>query len=207
MFEYDKTLILFGRSPFINEIAEFIPELCKKYHTMGCNYFVNSFPEVEYVVFYDDLVPKVEPKHKIITNTKYCTSATYKSYNLLQNHRNKSLYIINKNSKEFSPNSLILNFCIHTPSMALNWAYLNGFKKVIIAGIDLTLENNAHFDKDTTPDRDGHDFNVPAITAARNHLENVTRRYLRVYQLNPNSDIQIPKVKISDLLWLNLLKK
>ena len=63
MFEYDKTLILFGRSPFINKIAEYIPELCNKYHTMGCNYFVNSFPEVEYVVFYDDLVPKVEPKH------------------------------------------------------------------------------------------------------------------------------------------------
>ena len=57
MLEFDKTLILFGRSPFINEIAQYIPDLCNKYHTMGCNYFCDTFPMVEYVIFYDDIVP------------------------------------------------------------------------------------------------------------------------------------------------------
>lgn len=200
MLNRKDTLILFGRSPFINKIAQYIPDLCKKYHTMGCNYFVNSFPEVEYVIFYDDLVPNVEPDHKIITNINYCHDKKYKSYNLLQNHAKKSLYIINKQFDTFSQNSLILHFCIHTPSMALNWAWQNGFKNVVIAGIDLTLKNNEHFDKEITPDRDGHDFNVSAIKAARKHLEVVTPQYLNVYQLNPQNDINIPKIGISELL-------
>lgn len=200
MFEYDNTLILFGRSPFINEIAKQIPLLCKKYHTMGCNYFCETFPEVEYVIFYDDIVPHVKPHHKIITNIKYWQYSKYKCHKLLEGHANKSVYIINKKDDCFTENSLKLNFCIHTPSMALNWAYLKGFKNVIIAGIDLTLENNEHFDKNSTPDRDGHDFNTIAIKKARDHLENVSRRYLNVYQLNPNNDIKIPKVRIEDLL-------
>lgn len=199
MFKYDDTLILFGRSPYINTISKYIPELCKKYHTMGCNYFVNSFPQVEYVIFYDDLVPNVEERHKIITNGKYNCSNAYKSYELLQAHENKELYIINKQSFAFSDNPKILNFCIHTPSMALNWAWLNRFKNVVIAGIDLTLENNEHFDKDTTPDRNGHDFNLSAITAARNHIENVATKHLNIYQLNPKSTINIPKINILDL--------
>lgn len=200
MFKYDDTLILFGRSPYITKIKKYIPDLCKKYHTMGCNYFVNSFPEVEYVIFYDDLVPEVQEKHIIVTNGKYNASNAYKSFNLLQNHANKQLFVINKQSKFFSDNPNILNFCIHTPSMALNWAYLKGFKNVIIAGIDLTLENNQHFDKATTPDRDGHDFNISAITAARTHLEQVATQHLNIYQLNPKSTINIPKIKIKELL-------
>lgn len=200
MFNYDDTLILFGRSPYINKISKYIPDLCKKYHTMGCNYFCNSYPQVEYVIFYDDLVPTVRPEHKIITNTKYFSSIGYKSYELLHSHKNKSLYSINKNYYEFSENPRILNFCIHTPSMALNWAWLNGFKNVIIAGIDLTLENNEHFDKDTTPDRNGHDFTMSAISRARNHIENVASKHLNVYQLNPESTINIHKIKISELL-------
>lgn len=207
MFEYDNTLILFGRSPFIKKIAKHIPELCNKYHTMGCNYFVNSFPMVEYVVFYDDLIPNVQPHNTVITNIQYFEDENFKSYNLLHDHKKTDLYIINKESDFYSINPHMLNFCIHTPSMALNWAYLKGFKNVIIAGIDLTLKNNAHFDKNITPDRDGHDFNIKAITKARRHLEEITPKYLNVYQMNLNSDINIPKIGIKKLLCNAVLKK
>lgn len=197
MLEYDKTLILFGRSPFINEISDYIPELCEKYHTIGCNYFVNTFPEVEWVIFYDDLVPDVKQYHKIVTNVKYLGNSACNSI-LKTNYC--ELYRIKKNGDRFSKKQNNLHFCIHTPSMALNWAWLKGFKNVVIAGIDLTLENRLHFDKDTTPDADSNDFNNGAITYARNHIENVATKYLNIYQLNPNNDLKIPKITLKDLL-------
>ncbi len=200
MFEHDTTLILFGRSPFINEISEYIPALCEKYHTMGCNYFVNSFPMVEHVIFYDDLVPEVQPKTKIITNLGYYYDQDKKCYNLLRSHGNCELYKIKKDSEKFSKKPSTLHMCIHTPSMAFNWAWLKGFKNVIIAGIDLTLENREHFDKNTTPDADSNDFNKIAIQIARNHLYNIAKKHLNIYQLNPQSDLDLPKVNIADLL-------
>ena len=200
MFEYDKTLILFGRSPFINKIAEYIPELCKKYHTMGCNYFVNTFPMVEYVIFYDDIVPEVAENTKIITSVGYYYDRDKKCYNLLRTHGNCELYKIKKDCEHFSKKPNTLHMCIHTPSLALNWAWLKGFKNVIIAGIDLTLENREHFDKDHTPDPSSNDFNKSAIDIARNHLCNIAQKHLQVFQLNPESDLKLPKVNIADLL-------
>lgn len=200
MFKDDKSLILFGRSPFINEIADYIPELCNKYHTIGCNYFVNSFPMVENVIFYDDITPTVTENNRIITNILYRNDNTKKCFNLLREHKNKELYVIIRNHNAFSKVANRLHFCIHTPSMALNWAWKKDFRNVILAGIDLTLDNRLHFDKDTTPDADTNDFNKGAIFIARRHLKEVAQRHLNLYQLNKNSDLDIEKIDIKDLL-------
>ncbi len=83
--------------------------------------------------------------------------------------------------------------------MALNWAYKHGFTNVIIAGIDLVV-NTEHFDKDTTPDQDGPTFNDYAVLEARRHLVNVAGNYLKIYQLNPNNDLELEKIEIKELL-------
>ena len=75
----------------------------------------------------------------------------------------------------------------------------NGFKNVVIAGIDLII-NTEHFDKDTTPDQNGPTFNNFAILEAREHLVNVAAKYLKIYQLNPKSDIELEKITIEELL-------
>ncbi len=199
MLKYDDTLILFGRSSFINEIKSEIPILIKKYHTMGCNYFCESFPEVEYVVFYDDITPKVNPDSTIVTNVKHFQDCSKKCYALCHNHTKAEFYTINKNFESFEFGNQKLSFCIHTPSMALNWAYQKGFKNVIIAGIDLII-NTPHFDAETTPDAQCPDFNTSAIKRAREHLTNVASKYLKVYQLNPKSDIELEKITIKELL-------
>ena len=120
MFKYDNTLILFGRSLFINEIQQYIPELCKKYHTMGCNYFCNTFPQVEYVIFFDDLIPTVKPNHTVITNIQYAKNENSRCYKLLKSHRRCELYNMPR-VFEFSQSPDTLHMCIHTPSLALNW--------------------------------------------------------------------------------------
>jgi hypothetical protein len=198
-FDYDTTLILFGRSPYINEIKNEIPLLIEKYHTMGCNYFCETFPDVEYVIFYDDITPKVKPETKIITSVKHYFNDEKICYNLCHQHKNIEFYTINKDDNEFSTGDSRLNFCIHTPSMALNWAYKNGFKTVILAGIDLII-NTPHFDAETTPDANCPTFNESAIEKARKHLTDVASRYLKIYQLNPKSDIELEKITIRELL-------
>lgn len=199
MFSYEDTLILFGRSPFINEIADYIPKLCNKYHTMGCNYFCNSFPQVEYVIFFDDINPKVNNNHTIITNVLYLRRKNANCRNLLESHEKKELYVLHKNKKDFASDINSLNFCIHTPSIAFDWANKKGFKNVVIAGIDLTLVNQ-HFDYKTTPDGDGHTFQDKSLLMAREHLYNVAAKKLNIFQLNPKSDLKIPKISIEILL-------
>lgn len=198
MFNFDDTLILFGRSPFINKIADFIPDLCSKYHTMGCNYFCNTFPMVEYVIFHDDICPNVSDNSTIITNILYLRKKS-NCQNLLENHEKKELFVIHRNFKKFADDIGSLNFCIHTPSMAFDWAYKKGFKNVILAGIDLTSQNQ-HFDYKTTPDQNGHTFQEQSLLKAREHLYNVANKHLNIYQLNPDSDLDLPKLNIADLL-------
>lgn len=198
MFNFDDTLILFGRSPFINEISDYIPDICSKYHTIGCNYFCNTFPMVEYVIFYDDILPNVPENATIITNILYLRKKS-NCQQLLEKHEKKELFVIHKNFKSFALDRNSLNFCIHTPSIAFDWAYKKGFKNVIIAGIDLNT-NNQHFDYQTTPDQNGHTFKDHSILAARKHLKEIAQKHLHIYQLNPESDLDLPKINIADLL-------
>lgn len=194
MLNYDETLILFGRSPFILQIKDFIPLLCERYHTMGCNYFCESFKEVENVIFYDDLVPKVQPYHRIITNIDYYNNELSNCYSLLHNHQNKELYKIFR-AYDFSKKPDTLHMCMHTPSLALNWAWLKGFKNIVLAGIDLNIDIKEHFDSEQNCT-----LNQSAMRLARYHIEKVAQNFLNIYQLNIESTIKIPKLEISKLV-------
>ena len=202
MLDYNTTLILFGRSPFINEIKDDIPKLIAKYHTMGCNYFVDTFPEVEYCIFYDDIVPKVTNKTKIITNIRHFKEPRKKSQKLCIAHQQQAEFyeIITHQRTQFSNKAGRLHFYLHTPSMALNWAWQKGFKTVVIAGIDLTLAHPQHFDCDHTPDQDSFTLKDSTVMNSRWHLENTASKYLKLYQLNPKSTMNLEKISMEELL-------
>ena len=176
----DDTLILFGRSPFINKIGHRIPYLIENYHTMGCNSFCESYPDVEYVIFYDDISPKVKDS-TIITDVK---NLTKNAHELLETHKHE-LYNVKKVFETFSEEKGLLHLWIHTPSMALNWAYQKGFKNVVLAGIDL-IPNTAHFDSATLI------FSEESIKQAKKHLLETATKYLNIYQMNPNSGLDLP---------------
>lgn len=184
----DDTLILFGRSPYINEIRDKIPYLIENYHTMGCNTFCESFPDVEYVIFYDDISPKVK-NSIVITDEK---NLTRKAKELLENHKHET-YEIKKIFKTFSDDPKVLHLWIHTPSMALNWAYQKGFKNVVLSGIDL-IPNTPHFDCCAKI------FSEEPIRQAKKHLLETATKYLNIYQMNPRSHVNLPKISIDELL-------
>lgn len=180
-------LIVFGRSPFIKEIKENIPTLIKKHTTIGINYFCNTYPDVDYVMYYDDIRPEVR-NSTIITSFR---NAEKENADLIYSHRYE-LYHVFKRDEDFSDDPQILNFCVHTPSMALNWAYQKGYKDVVLAGVDL-IPNTLHFDDDKPI------FGDESILRAKNHLENVATKYLNIYQLNPNSYLNLPKITMEEL--------
>ena len=214
-FGYSDTLKLFWRSPFINEIKEQVPLLIEKYHTMGCNFFCETFPEVEYVIFTDDIAPKVK-NSTIVTWRGYFTEEHRLAHQTYPDYPKKDLYSCTEKIAYYpicKDKKFLYNF-VHTPTMAFNWAYHNGFRNVVLAGIDLNFNEAdetgkiklSHFDNSNDENRYGEKAKKPGaftktyIKLARRHIMDVNEDYLNVFQLNPNNDIDIPKVSMSELL-------
>jgi len=180
------TLILFGRSMFINKIKKHIPDLIKKYDSLGINTFYESYPNINAVIFYDKTAaPTRQIDNLIITDRKNADTVIHQ--------KNKELYEVVTNREEFSIKQGVINFYYFTSSMAINWAYLKGYKNVVLCGIDLM--NNLHFDNDFKSDlSDG------VQTETKKYMENICTKYINLFQLNPESDLKIPKINIDNLL-------
>lgn len=193
----DKTLLLFGRSPFINKIRGYIPKLIENYHSVGINSFCETFPSVEYTAFFDDVPFRLSDETTIVTNIRYAQDKNRKFYEACINHKKAEYYLISRDKSRFSEDSKTLNFFYHTPTMVLNWAYLKGFENVILAGVDL-VGGIGHFDNPKfIPNWKPQD-----LEDAREHLETVCTKYLNIYQLNPESNLKLPKINIEELmLW------
>lgn len=181
------TLILFGRSMFVNQVREHVPDLIKKYYTLGINSFYESFPEINAVIFYDKCAaPQKQIDNLIITDKRNESEVIHQ--------KNFELWDVVTNRPEFSEKYGIMNFYYFTSSMAINWAYLNGFKNVVLCGIDLM--NNLHFDNENHKPvyADG------VLDKTKKYMEDICSKHINLFQLNPESDLKIPKIQIEKLL-------
>lgn len=191
----DNEIILFGRNMFINEVREFIPSLIDKFHTIACNQFVNSFENVENVIFFDDIAPikSVKPHHNIITDIRLIRNKNARCYEWLKKHQKKELYLID-HQQYFSRSGRHLAFFFHTPSMALNWCYQKGFKTVYLCGVEIS-EDTRHFDVNYNAcwtDR--------KRLQARKILEKEYTKHLNIIQLDKKSTLDLKKTDIKELL-------
>ena len=148
------------------------------------------------IVYIDDYPPKVKEHQTVITNISHFHNRNSRSYNFLAGHQKKELYILEKDYIRFSDSNYKLHYFFHTPTMALNWAYLKGFKNVVLAGVDLNINDLRHFDNE----KFNPNWLEKDVQKARNHLENICTKYLDIYQLNAGSDLRLPKLKLGDLL-------
>ncbi len=191
----DHTIILFGRSEYLYKIEKFVPDLLKKYHSIGCNQIVEYFNDIENAIFFDDVGKlNITENTHLIAPAIYTQNSNRKSFKFLENHKNKELYEFYRNGKVFSKEKGTLNFYIHTPSLALNWCYQNNFRNVILAGVDLEPENSVHF-----ASHQPFMLDEEKRILARKHLEKVCTKYLRIYQLNAESTLNIDKINIKEL--------
>lgn len=186
------TVIIFGRSPFVNEIRSEIPKLCRKFFSIGCNYFVESFPCVNAVIFYDDITPRFFNNQLLITQRKYAEDAEYKCHELCRTHKHSEFYDVKRTPDGLSGDPGKLNFWFHTPSMALNWAHQKGYSRAILAGIDLDI-GTPHFDDGSVPE-----WEINGLLDARSQFERLCVEFGEVLQLNPECTLDIAKASCSD---------
>lgn len=180
----DKTCIIFGRSPFINHIADLIPQLSKKYFTIGINKFCESHKV--------DLAIACDPYCYDVKDTPIIFNALH--YDSFKHAKNKLPHLMHV-GMDFQETKGNLTICVHSASVAMNWAWQNGFENVILAGIDLE-SGTPHFDAEN------YIFSMPKsfIKDAIIQIEEYATKHINVYQANPNSKMKIPKINLEELL-------
>lgn len=182
-FQKNDTCIIFGSSPFKNIIGQNkINLLIGKYTTFGINNFPRSYNNVTYWIWsdygaYRDSFPYIN-KQKIITslevyrkeiNGEITPEYIFEGVSDIQNELNNKLCIFKT-----------------TAHPAINYAYLLGFKNIILVGIDLTSDWN-HFYPSKKFIR-----TEKRIKRIRSKLYEF-KKYVNLYTLNKDSDLEIKR--------------
>lgn len=189
-FQKNDTCIIFGSSPFINIIgSKKINLLLNNYITFGVNNFPRIYNNVTYWIWSDYGAYKDSFQH--INNQKIITSKEV--YNREINNEIIPEYIfegVGDIQHELNNRLCIFKTSAHP---AINYAYLLGFKNIILVGIDLTSDWN-HFYPYGNIKR-----TEKRIERIRNKLYEF-KKYVNLYTLNKDSDLEIEKIKFEDLV-------
>jgi predicted phosphoadenosine phosphosulfate sulfurtransferase len=159
-----KELIIFGRSPFINQL-----DLTKidylKYDVCCINFPIPNI-KVRYVVAADVWVkPVLAPQTEFISeNTGW--------------HFKKTPSEIIRKQKE-------LSWCYYSSSLAVNFAILRGYKTIYLAGIDLIEDNKPfnHYDGIINTKA----ATIEAVKTEKTYIKKLAQN-IDIYQLNPICD-------------------
>lgn len=157
-----KDIIIFGRSPFINQI-DFSKIDYNKFDICCINYPIYDV-KVHYLVSADSWVkPVLAPKTEWISkNTGWDIISTD--------------LIITEEGK--------LSWRAYSSSLAVNFAILRGYKNIYLAGIDLMDANYKHYDDDSVyiKDKDSYRIEKDYILLLRDYYK------VNIYQLNKEAD-------------------
>ena len=106
-------------------------------------------------------------------------------------------YIFDARSEVFHDLSKNM-LCMYKTSAlpAINYAYFKGYKNIILCGVDLT-ENWNHFYSEQNSSNDI--IRMPKRIRKMRELVYRFKEYINLYQLNPESDLDIGKINIGDL--------
>jgi hypothetical protein len=194
------TWLIFGSSPYINEVRQYIPALLKKYRSIACNVVSYHFHGFEFIAT-NDYFP--ETNLKIIINWQKNSKA------IIENHKKFNIeYIFNPNITDpiLAENPVIQDgfeiyelFGRHTIALpATNFALLRGAKKVVFIGVDFNLGWNRFYDesKRIMPQA------LYSLQLRQNRMINCLnklRQRIDVYNVNPYTETQTPVINIRSL--------
>lgn len=182
-------IVLFGNSPFINHVA--VNTLICRYHAMACNSFGASYC-VDYLFLYDSLVqPKSDATLTFVPNWFNKAPKGFIKYRAINNHRPLLHSIKSSGCPVYGRRHF-------TSSIAINWAILNGFKKIYLVGIDHieTDKSLKHFD-----DTPSHSKITPIMHREFKEFVYNATKFVKIYQTNPQvkADWRLPFKRLEDL--------
>ena len=189
----DNTCIIFGSSPFIKELGEDkIKYLQENYTTFGINIFPTVYNNNSYWIWsdynaYDFYKNFIKEGQKIIVSYE-----VYKREVSLENIYTPEYVFEGVTDIQHNFNNTLAIYKT-TAHPAINYAYLLGFKNIVLCGIDLTCNWN-HFYTGGELKR-----NPVRIAKIRNKLYEF-KKYVNLYTLNNNSDLEIDKIDFNSLV-------
>jgi hypothetical protein len=186
-----KDIIIFGSSPFINEIRDYIPALQEKYVTVGLNMFPAYYPNVNHWFFFDD--SGIDALRLYYKGQKIHTRKGLKGHLDLLKITNHECFEPVGCILEEKKDSLL--FCNYTITSALHWCVRNNFENVYFAGIEMDSEIWYHF----------YDLMTKHYSNLRYQKEAVEWFYklqeqINIFQLNPENTLKLPKKEVKALL-------
>lgn len=184
-------IIIFGCSPFINEIRGDIPSILEKFQTIGINRFPCYYPNVNHWFFYDfEMINVLRENYN--NQLIHCPQEIKGHLDILK-IKNFEIFSISP-CLELEKNNHLW-FCNNTVTSAINWCIKQGFKNVYLAGVDLDSEDFFHFYNTNYAQFTHRSILKPAVKAIY-----AMQEYINIYQLNPNNTLDLPKKNIKDLL-------
>lgn len=160
-----KELIIFGRSPFINELK--LDKIDYSRFDVCCiNYPIPNI-KVHYVVSADAKVqPILAPKTEWISkNTGWCFKKTDR--------------IIQEQG--------VLSWCVYSSSLAVNFAITRGYKTMFLAGIDLFDDDKPFLHYDGV--KNIKKASKQGTQQEKKYIKELAEKYnVNVYQINPKAD-------------------
>lgn len=167
-------LIIFGRSPFINEVD--VESLLPNYTTIGFNQFGSHFA-VDHIFQHDRWYPGSDKRTLVhLPNYAYCGERADRYV-----PRSTLKPFI---KKQYQDTHLVLGMQYFTVSVAANWALLNGFKdrNIYLIGIDHKVDGS--FERHDGSVHKGN-LSADAHVRIKNFIYQCAR-YANFYQCNPN---------------------
>lgn len=160
-----KDLLIFGRSPFINELK--LENIDYDRFDVCCiNYPIPNI-RVHYLVSADkEVKPILAPKTEWISlNTGWCLKKT------------------DRIIQEIG----VLSWCIYSSSLAVNFAISRGYKTMFLGGIDLFDDNKPFKHYDGVINKKS--ATTHGVTEEKKFIKRLAEKYnVNIYQLNPQAD-------------------
>lgn len=191
--DYGNTLIIFGSSPYINIIKDKISKIQKKWQTLGLNVFPAFYGNVNYWLWCDTnaftsyIIEHYKPdKHKLIAEESVYKNEI-KKFNIAP-------YKIFKATRKFFKHQKENEYFVYKTSvhLAINFAIKEGFKNVVLIGVDLTTDWKHFYEKNKVR-------GANKIASMRQYLYDF-KKYINIYKVNPDSDLQLEKLDLNYLI-------
>jgi len=173
-----KTLVLFGRSPFINKV-DVNRIIAAGHDTAGCNDFAAQF-EVKTSWCMDKYIEPKSEKTTVFTRVRNNVPVPPGTCPIRVCSGLGPLL-----TKEFDGDYQKLNWVRFTPCLILNWALLEGYTEVYLVGIDHIPTDTQFEHFDGIDSEHGRNLNPEMHEAFRAYVAECAK-HMKIYQTNPN---------------------
>lgn len=191
-----REVIIFGRSPFINSVN--VDALLARYKTIGLNSFGQVYP-VDYLFAFDVYYPPSSHRAGELFCPHWLLNGPGTG---IVPKAGKPLF--DKGYQSVVPNGpmfLMLGLAYFTASLAVNWAVLEGFKKIYLVGIDHVETDTGFHHFDNGAEEAGLTHFTPESHRALKKFVTQCARAAEIYQCNPavRDDWDLPYKDIAEL--------